>query len=248
MKRKTNTQHIGDAMSDAAGTPLLTPEVVKRLVAASAPRSKNQNDSMNAARVLDHLIYHSSCILEKHGRKFHFDGPAENLLKLVACYFSEDDRWVNYQRSDTHRLINEYSTKKGLLFAGSTGLGKSLTMRAAAMSRIPGKEFVFNPANSVVTEYESDGPKRAQKFFLQNRCFDDFGTEPRAIWYGKQHEFFRPLLEARYNEFINTGLITHMTTNLTIDAIGKRYGAHIESRLYEQYNIIVMAGTDRRKK
>lgn len=246
-KRGDNIEKIGSVVERVTGENKLSEDLVRKLVAVSAPKDTTTVDAITAPEVLDRLIYQSCVILQRHERQFQFDQQAESFLKLISCYFSGDDRAKNFFRSENHRLMNNWSFKKGLLLAGSTGLGKSLTMRAAAMAHLPGHEFTFNPCNNVVSQYETDGPKKVQSFFQGIRCFDDFGTEPKAIWYGKHHEFFRIVLEARYNAFIHTGLITHITTNLTIEDIGKRYGAHIESRLYEQFNIIVMAGTDRRK-
>lgn len=234
-------------INESIGSMPLSQEAVRKLIQVSAPNNSAELQKITAPEVLDKLIYNSALILQKFERQFQFDQQAESFLKLLSCYFSGDERAKNFLKSENHKVINDWSFKKGLLLAGSTGLGKSLTMRAAAMAHFPGHEFTFNPCNTVVAQYEQDGPKKTQAFFQGIRCLDDFGTEPKAIWYGKQHEFFRMVLEARYNAFIHSGLITHITTNLTIDQIGTRYGLHIESRLYEQFNIIVMAGKDRRK-
>ena len=56
------------------------------------------------------------------------------------------------------------------------------------------------------------------------------------------------ILGSRSLEFISSGSITIGTSNLPITKLGLKYGARIESRAFEMFNIYPLEGTDMRKK
>ena len=49
-------------------------------------------------------------------------------------------------------------------------------------------------------------------------------------------------------QFISKGTITHITSNLTLSGIKKRYGPRVEDRFIEMFNIIELGGDSRRHK
>jgi DNA replication protein DnaC len=79
-------------------------------------------------------------------------------------------------------------------------------------------------------------------------CFDDAGVEVQgAKVYGSEIDLLPRLLLGRYNVYQRNGQMTHLTTNLTIEQLSKRYGARIESRLYEMFNEVKLVGKDKRR-
>lgn len=210
-------------------------------------QEKSAIEPFDADKVLNYLAHFSGKVLESQGKSFVIDDANRPYIYFLTLYFSRDERVKKWLSSDNHRLINDFSFEKGLLLAGSYGLGKSLMLKAASNSHIPGNRFGFTTTNQTVQYYETEGPKFLNSFFKGNRCFDDFGTESKAWHYGKQVDIFKTILEERYNHFLDGDCKTHLSTNLTIDEIGKRYGDRVESRLYEMFNIVILTGKDRRK-
>lgn len=193
------------------------------------------------------LLEAAQSIVFRFGKELIIDESNEAIWKYIALYLCFDSRASQWIQSKNHKQINSFSFNKGILICGSYGVGKSLLFRSASHAQVPGNKFQFHTTNSVVQKYESEGPKTLKDFFNHNICFDDFGTESKAWHYGKQVDIFQTILEERYNAFIDKSLKTHISTNLTVDEIGKRYGARVESRIHEMFNIIVLTGKDRRK-
>jgi DNA replication protein DnaC len=245
---------IGDILKKQYGfevdeTPEPINEALKKYVQElyTEDRAKEQAKPWEVDKVFNTMVYFAEQKLKTQGKSFAFDNQNEPFIKFMALYFANDERVNKWSKSENHKLINSFSFQKGLLLAGSYGLGKSLMFSAASQAQIPENRFGITTTNSAVQQYEADGPKYLNQFFTGNRCFDDFGTESKAWHYGKQVDIFKTILEERYNTFINKGIKTHISTNLTIDEISKRYGERVESRLYEMFNIVILTGKDRRK-
>jgi len=87
-----------------------------------------------------------------------------------------------------------------------------------------------------------------KNYSTANYMFDDLGKETVAnniFIYGKE-EIFTRILETRYNQFINKGIKTHITSNLSIHEIKKRYGLRLENRFYEMFNFLELNGESKR--
>ncbi len=69
-------------------------------------------------------------------------------------------------------------------------------------------------------------------------CFDDLGTESDAKHYGNDCNVMAEVLLDRYDQFIQRGMITHLTTNLNAETLEDIYGNRIRSRLREMCNLI----------
>lgn len=79
-------------------------------------------------------------------------------------------------------------------------------------------------------------------------CFHDLGSEPtEALYMGTRMNVMRNILEQRAD---NKGTLTIITSNYPphSDEIKKLYGDRVESRLCDMTNLLVLKGSDRRKK
>jgi DNA replication protein DnaC len=241
---------LGDLLKKNLGLYDITPEPVNEAVQSYFQKiyaEKIETQKPTADQIKEKLIKLANYKLESRGSKFVMDATNEGFIKLICLYLADDKRVINFLSGSNHKVINQFSFSKGLLLAGSYGVGKSMILQLVSQMSIPDKSFGFKTTNTTVQQYEAEGPKFIKQFFTGNRCFDDFGTENKAWHYGKQVDIFKTILEERYNTFIDKGLTTHLSTNLTLDEIAKRYGERVESRLYEMFNIVVITGKDRRK-
>lgn len=163
------------------------------------------------------------------------------ITKLLAKYFVQDQ---SFEESG-------YSLKKGLLLAGGVGVGKTTLLQL--FGRNPLSSYIIVPCRNVANEYadygndmidkytgeylpSSDNPFRHNTFGV---CFDDLGTETRKKNYGNELNVMEEILLTRYERRLSLANRTHITTNLTGDAIGEMYGDRVRSRMREMFNLIV---------
>ncbi len=148
----------------------------------------------------------------------------------------------------------EFSPKSGnLLLSGDPGLGK--TFLSASIARVvsdAGHSVVYDTASRIFSRFE------AQKFRRDDedgeaeddvsrylRCdlliVDDLGTEMTTGF-----------VQSALYQIVNTRLLdkrkTIISTNLSPDELGQRYGAAILSRLLGEYRILPFFGEDIRQK
>ena len=144
---------------------------------------------------------------------------------------------------------------KGLIFMGSTGTGKTVILKTISMLLGYMVRFRFLiytgwDMERIYSITESNEEKNTLDRQLSARMFgiDDLGEEHATIKvYGTDINVGIDALTKRHLEFINKGHLTFITTNLNADMIAKKYGARIESRIYEMCNLIGVKGDDIRK-
>lgn len=147
----------------------------------------------------------------------------------------------------------EFSPRSGnLLLSGDPGLGK--TFLSASIARVvsdAGRSVVYDTAAHIFARFE------AQKFRRDDeaddaeddvsrylKCdlliIDDLGTEMTTSF-----------VQSALYQIVNTRLMTNhktiISTNLSPDELGQRYGAAILSRLEGEYRILPFFGDDIRK-
>lgn len=148
---------------------------------------------------------------------------------------------------------HEFSPRSGnLLLSGDTGLGK--TFLSASIARVVsenGHSVVYDTASHIFSRFE------AQKFRRESgeedadgdverylKCdlliIDDLGTEMTTSFV--QSAFYQIV-----NTRLMTGKKTVISTNLSPDEIGSRYGAAVRSRIEGEYRILPFFGEDIRR-
>lgn len=173
---------------------------------------------------------------------FVIDDHNKNVIRLLNIYFSKNDILM---KND----FPQYSTRKGLLIVGKCGTGKTMLLKIykEIIKNIKSQAFRIITANEVVRNFDESG-SQALKMYLSHRImFDDFGSENIGKHYGKDEEVFKTIIEERYNLYIDKGLPTYLTSNLSMSQIQHRYGDRVSSRIKEMFNVILLTGNDRRK-
>jgi len=193
--------------------------------------------------LLEYFSHYAQEILNVTNRKFSMDENNRWVIEGLCVYFSQDSRFSHIN------TINENSLGKGLLLIGECGTGKTLISKTIhkMFLKVPKRAFGYVNSNNVVKEYDKKGEDGILKYMTGEWYFDDFGSEDKGKFYGKEQEIFKSILEARYDLFIDKGIKTYLSTNLDPAAMKKRYGDRVYSRINEMFNIIIIGGEDRRK-
>ncbi|URM37180.1 hypothetical protein [Flavobacterium anhuiense] len=177
-------------------------------------------------------------------------------IEPLIYYFSKDERFFQCEHLTR---ITEPSFDKGILIVGPFGNGKTSTMKVfeKIFKGIPGVGFKSFTANEVVVKFEKcssevDRTEFESLMYKGIRNFDDVKTERIASNYGKVN-LFKDILEERYNAKAKT----HITCNykegfqgdveMALAEFGEKYGARVDDRMFEMFNVIVFKGKSFRK-
>lgn len=129
-------------------------------------------------------------------------------------------------------------TGKGLLLMGHKGSGKTLLMRSlgACFTGTP-LYFTIHNTRKITSAYNTDGDAGLRPYLAQvHMLFDDLGDERMGQHYGDKVEVMSLVIQERYELFVDHGIMSHFTTNLTGDEIRERYGDRVHSRLLHMVN------------
>ena len=145
---------------------------------------------------------------------------------------------------------NQFGSKSGnLLLFGNPGLGK--TFLSACIARVvseKGHSVVYDTASNIFSQFESskfrrfdDDDSSDDDVNRYKNCdlliIDDLGTEMLT-------SFVQSTLYQIINGRLISGRKTIISTNLSPEQIGKRYGTQILSRIEGEYEILPFIGKD----
>lgn len=204
--------------------------------------STQQNDSKISNRLI---------ALERIGRNrfpgFIIDDVNREYYCKLLMWFSSDPEFELLERG--------FSLNKGLIINGAVGCGKTISMKLfqsnkrrpflLTNTRVIQRRCIMEKGMDIINEYRKNpyvdyGP-------IPAICFDDFGTESSETSYmGNKFNLMAEILFERYERFISTGMITHITTNLSFAEIESIYGNKIVSRMKQMFNDVYLDGPDRR--
>jgi hypothetical protein len=182
---------------------------------------------------------------------FRLTKENQPVIKILVKYFS-------------NQQSQNISLQKGIFLRGPYGTGKTLMMRAFATW--PGNQRRFRMVNcrDIQKDAAANGFEALLKYSKQSYnykrgtyhrdngaivyCFDDFGAEKTTKFYGTEINVMEELIQDRYNEFEEAGMLTHVTSNLKDgDYIEKMYGGRVRDRLRQMFNFIDLLGDTNRK-
>lgn len=142
-------------------------------------------------------------------------------------------------------FANQFARRGGnLLLTGDPGLGK--TFLSACIARVVsegGRSVVYDTALSVFNNMDDVkfGRQEEDEARRYDRCdlliLDDLGTEMNTA-------FVQSALYQLVNGRLMAGKSTVISTNLTLDELGRRYGRQIQSRLEGEYRVLPFFGED----
>lgn len=169
--------------------------------------------------------------------------------------------WAARCQEALNKLTDDkLSISKGLMLRGNVGSGKSVLFRTLRDIKLGNnyemsqlfRGVIFDKCEKIAKLYQSGGDKAIEEFTkgvikttdnrfgksYRNYCFDDLGNEEMKNHYGNQREVMKDVIDERYDQYVDDGLITSFTTNLTMDEIEKRYDRRTRSRLEHMCNIV----------
>lgn len=149
---------------------------------------------------------------------------------------------------------------KGLWLWGTIGTGKSTIIqilnmydklaKGLSIGGYPMGGFMIESATTVANRFISKGSEALEQYTYNNGntrtiAFDELGREPfPAKHYGTELNVMQYIFQCRY-EFRHE-VVTHVTTNLTLNQVQDIYGAYIADRINEMFNVIEVKGRSRR--
>lgn len=183
-----------------------------------------------------------------------FNLIADEYIRSLNGYHKRDRYEIDKDNESAISSIVEYYKHfrdKGIILMGTVGTGKTTIMKVIAHRT---RQFGVVSCKDVVQDFNIEGFAAIEKYgnqsYLMNgteripivRCFDDLGHEETSMHFGNRVDVMAQIIEQRYAR----GLITHFTTNLTIDLIDDKYGDRVGSRIREMCIPILLNGKDRR--
>lgn len=158
------------------------------------------------------------------------------------------------------RREGRLNPSKGLWLWGPIGTGKSTIIQimnmydklanGLSMGGYPIGGFMIELASTVATKFAAKGSDGLEPYTynygnVRTISFDELGREPLpAKHFGTELNVMQYVFQCRY-EF-RSEAHTHVTTNLTLNEVQKKYGDHIADRINEMFNVIEVRGRSRR--
>lgn len=135
-----------------------------------------------------------------------------------------------------------YERQKGCQIIGNPGSGKTFLFEVMQRILHPNSAASFGKVNvlEVVMDFNLGGHRVFKRWADKNMLFDDLGTEDKGKHYGEYVEVFEKFIQFRHELWLNKGIITHFTSNLTPDEIKHRYGLRCNSRLNQMTQTIIL--------
>lgn len=194
--------------------------------------------------------------LQKQGRIFfgdHFTIFTEDheLIYKLLVYAIGD-----IENTERHNL----SLKKGVLMTGPVGCGKTSLMTLIKSFFPVEKQYSLKSVREITFEFEKEGFRVINRYsnlafcnapYSQtNRsfCFDDLGIEQPIKYFGNACNVMAEILLSRYDLFIQKGVLTHITTNLSASELESMYGSRVRSRMREMFNLVAFESSAKDKR
>ena len=167
----------------------------------------------------------------KYGDEFSLRKEDYTLIRKMLCYAIRDEEACQKYEIDFN---------KGILLLGPVGSGKTSLMTLIRDFFPTSFRPILKSTRQVSYEFIKAGYEIIDQYGKSDKvfCFDDLGVENSLKHYGNECNTMGEILLTRYDQFIQFGTITHVTTNLNSVELEKMYGVRVRSRLREMFNLI----------
>ncbi len=140
------------------------------------------------------------------------------------------------------------SLNKGILMTGQTGTGKTINLKilSETIGWFHRFRFLIHSMREIETLYSGQNEVKG----IDQRMFgmDDIGEEHDKVKvYGTDINVGIEVLTKRHSNHVNDKWLTFGTSNLNRAMLSEKYGARIDSRIDEMFNVIPVTGNDLRK-
>ncbi len=174
------------------------------------------------------------------GPHFAVSPRDHELLYALLIYFLADEL-------EAQRL--GISLGKGLFLSGPIGCGKTSLMKLMRTVPNADRKYRIRSTRDISFEFAQDGYEVISRYSKlsynsdgpQTYCFDDLGAEQTLKLYGNDCNVMAEILLSRYDHFWQTGMTTHVTSNLSASDIEAQYGPRVRSRMREMFNILAFS-------
>lgn len=202
-----------------------------------------EENTFDYTKVKNAIHFHLNAITQLGDRKFEYTEHNIPVIKALIQYFTNDVAFTPSTKEIPEIFKNRTSLKKGILLIGGYGSGKSTIISAFQRVGFPGKEFKSRSCPSIAESWNF----KDRQYFIDNWYFDEFGHETEGQFAKKDSvPAMAKILEERYYQrnFCQNPKagFTILTTNLTMDEIGKKYGERLADRIRDMFNIILLLG------
>ena len=150
-------------------------------------------------------------------------------------------------RDDLVAKEMNFDLNKGILLSGPIGCGKTTLFKILRHCNFPSAKYGIVSTRQIVSEFMREGYEILENYsrgnlyndnrIPKNYCFDDLGTETSSKYFGNDCNVMAEILLTRYDLFVEKGIITHLTTNLSATEIESQYGNRLRSRMREMFNL-----------
>ena len=108
------------------------------------------------------------------------------------------------------------------------------------------RNFTLKPTRDISFEFIQDGYEVIHRYSRlsytptgpRTYCFDDLGAEQALKYYGNECNVLAEIIISRYDHYISSDMLTHLTTNLSATEIETMYGSRVRSRMREMFNLL----------
>lgn len=188
-------------------------------------------------------------ILKIQGKKFEVDSENENVIYTLFLYFNNKPLFENLE------MVNNFSLKKGILLIGNTGSGKTILMESFQKMKFINNCFRTDYCSDLPDDYKlkrQDLLKKTTSYYksdgtFNNVYYDDLGDEEIVNDYGSYVEVMDKIIVRRNRMWVFKNVKSHLSTNLPLSEIKKRYGDRVYGRLIQQSNIIYLGADEKSK-
>ena len=167
----------------------------------------------------------------KYGDEFSLRKEDYTLIRKMLCYAIRDEEACQKYEIDFN---------KGILLLGPVGSGKTSLMTLIRDFFPTSFRPILKSTREVSYEFIKEGYEIIEQYGKSDKvfCFDDLGVESSLKHFGNECNTMGEILLSRYDQFIQFGTLTHVTTNLNSVELEKTYGVRVRSRLREMFNLI----------
>ena len=178
----------------------------------------------------------------KYGKHFRIRKEDYEIIYKLLVYAIRDK-----ENCEIHKV----DLDKGILLLGPVGCGKTSLMTLIKPFFQNEFHYRIKPSREISFEFINEGYPTILKYGKSTSvyCFDDLGVEKSLKHFGNDCNTMAEILLSRYDNFIQSGIPTHATTNLNAEELEKLYGNRVRSRLREMFNLVSFpqSNEDKRK-